>query len=144
MTEDFTKYFATYYAGRKEQWAACYCKAASINTNMYTEASHCTLKYAYLKGKANKRPNKCLYLLLKFTRDKEIEHLTKLKKRQAHQTAKTIFERHHTSNKLPLESVTKHSTWQVKNSGGTHDYTTVCEVQTCPMHMQVQLTLLIL
>ena len=38
-TQDFAKYFDTYYARRAEQWAACYRKSASINTNMYVEIS---------------------------------------------------------------------------------------------------------
>ena len=37
-TANFGKYFQTYYATNKEQWAACYRKEAFANTNMYVEA----------------------------------------------------------------------------------------------------------
>ena len=102
---------------------------------MSAEAFHRTLKYAYLKGKVNKRLDTSLYLLLKFARDKGFEHLMKLEKGKLTGRFKTNIERHHMSNKLPWESVTKTeaSTWQVKSSGGTCDYTIVHEVQTCPM-----------
>lgn len=35
-----------------------------VNTNMYVEAFHRVLKYVYLKGKVNKRLDKCLGILL--------------------------------------------------------------------------------
>ena len=43
-TSSFGDYFRTYYAHRAHQWAACYCKAAFINCNMYVEAFHHLLK----------------------------------------------------------------------------------------------------
>ena len=93
---------------------------------MYMEAFRHTLKYTYLKGKVNKRIDKCFYMLLNFASNKGFECLmVKLEKGKLTGWIKAIFDRHHTSNKLSLEAVTKtgESTWQVKSSGGTHEYT---------------------
>ena len=77
---------------RKSGHAACYHREAPINTNMYVEAFHRTLKYTYLKGKVNKRMDKCLYMLLKFARDKGFERLVKLEKGKLTGWIKVILE----------------------------------------------------
>ena len=69
-TANFGKYFQTHYANTKEQWATCYRKDAFVNTNMYVEAFHKVLKYVYMKGRVNKRLDKCIFVLLKLARDK--------------------------------------------------------------------------
>ena len=69
-TANFGKYFQTHYANTKEQWATCYRKDAFVNTNMYVEAFNRVLKYVYMKERVNKRLDKCIYVLLKFARDK--------------------------------------------------------------------------
>ena len=51
-------------------------KGAGINTNMYMEAFHNTLKYVYMQGPVN-RCDKCLHLLLQLARDKAFNHLVK-------------------------------------------------------------------
>ena len=79
-TSSFGDYFITYYSRRADQWAACYCKAAFINCNMYVEAFHHVLKYIYLKGTVNKRVDKCIHVLMKLARDKGFERLVKLEK----------------------------------------------------------------
>ena len=48
-TPNFDKYFQTHYANNKNQWAACYCKEAFVNTTMYVEAFHMVLKYMYVQ-----------------------------------------------------------------------------------------------
>ena len=58
----------------------CYRKKAGINTNMHVESFHRLLKYVYMKGKVNKRVDKCLHLLLKIARDKAYERLIKSEK----------------------------------------------------------------
>ena len=80
LTCDFADYFECHYAKRKEQWATCYRKEASINTNMYVEAFHRVLKYVYLKGKVNKRLDNCIGILLKLARDKGFERIAKMEK----------------------------------------------------------------
>ena len=47
-----------------------------IDTNMFYQAFHSVFKYTYLNGKANKRVDKCLVNLIKFT---EIKHLRELR-----------------------------------------------------------------
>ena len=79
-TRYFGDYLHTYYTARKEQWAMCYRKKAGINTNMHVESFHRLLKYVYMKGKVNKRVDKCLHLLLKIARDKAYERLIKSEK----------------------------------------------------------------
>ena len=37
-TKNFAKYFEIHYAYKKEQWASCYRRDATVNTNMYVEA----------------------------------------------------------------------------------------------------------
>ena len=69
-TQYFLNYFRTYYLHRKEEWAISYRKASLINTNMYVESFHRVLKHLYLKGKTNKRVDKCIQMLMKFERDK--------------------------------------------------------------------------
>ena len=46
-TEEFSKYFTIHYSKMAEEWAVaiCYRNAANINTNMYIERFHRTLKY---------------------------------------------------------------------------------------------------
>ena len=55
-------------------------KKSGITTNMHVENFHCLLKYVYMKGKVNKRMDKCIYILLKIARDKAFERIIKLEK----------------------------------------------------------------
>ena len=107
LTADFGKYFQTYYAINKEQWAACYRKEALVNTNMYMEAFHRVLKYVYMKGKVNKRVDNCVYILLKFARDKGYEHLVKIEKGKNTDNLSMIKLRHQSSLKLPYTHIRK-------------------------------------
>ena len=109
MTQTFGKYFSQYYAKTKEQWAACYRKAAFVNTNMYVEAFHHVLKYIYMKGKVNKRVDKCIHVL-KFARDKAFERLVKLEKGKVTARIHVIMARHLASQKLPTHLVTEQMT----------------------------------
>ena len=49
MTEKFGKYYEKNYKERKNQWAACYRKGCTANTNMYVESFHRVIKHIYLK-----------------------------------------------------------------------------------------------
>lgn len=79
-TINFCKYFSTYYVKRMEEWAVCFRKSANINTNMYVESFHRTLKYVYMKGRVNKRIDNLIHILMKVSRDKAFERLCKLEK----------------------------------------------------------------
>ena len=46
--EDFYKYFNTYYVPITCQWATCYRVNTVVNTNMYTESFHRSLKVVYI------------------------------------------------------------------------------------------------
>ena len=84
-TKDFFEYFDKYYVKRKQQWAGCYRKSSFINTNMYVEAFHRVLKHVYMKGKVNKRVDKCVHVLMRYERDKAFERLIKLKHQDEYQ-----------------------------------------------------------
>jgi hypothetical protein len=70
--ESFGNYFNNYYAKRKELWAFCYRKGAMLNTNMRIESFHRTFKHDYANGKAMSRIDKCLFMLVRYVRDKII------------------------------------------------------------------------
>ena len=55
-------------------------KTVGINTNMYVEAFHHTLKYLHMKGKLNQCVDKCVHLFMKIAKDKAFERLIKLEK----------------------------------------------------------------
>ena len=80
ITSAFARYFETHYAKRPEEWAACFRKSSNIDTNMYVESFHRTLKYVYMKGKVNKRVENLLYILMKISRDKTFERICKVEK----------------------------------------------------------------
>lgn len=105
QTKEYGEYFKTYYYFRKEQWAACYRRHSGINTNMYVEAFHRTLKHIYFQGKTNKRVDKCMNVLLRIARDKAFERLTKLEKGKASLRISTIKKRHKQSLKMPQDMV---------------------------------------
>ena len=63
-------------------------------------------KYIYLKGKANKRVNKCLVDLIKFNRDKTFERIKKLTEEKLTQKLSMIQSRHRNSLNLDSGSVT--------------------------------------
>ena len=137
QTEEFLKYFKTYYTTRRREWALCYKRSSHINTNMYVEAFHRVIKYLYLKGKTNKRVDKCIQMLLKYERDKCFERLTKIEKGKLSGRITTIMRRHTASRKLSatlIESVDD-VTWKVKSSDSQHDYTVVKEQTKCHVNI---------
>lgn len=74
-TQNFGKYFEKYYACRPEKWAFTYRIGLALNTNMYLEALHKKLKYLYMNGQQNRRVDKCIGLLMRFSRDMMIERV---------------------------------------------------------------------
>lgn len=139
-TKEFCRYFQAYYCNRKEQWASCYRKSAGINTNMYVESFHKVIKYLYLKGKTNKRVDKCIQVLLKYERDKGFERLIKLEKGKCSGRITAILKRHQTSKKLSTDLVSPvdDSTWKVKSSDSKNEYTVVNEAKECQSNCAVK------
>ena len=76
----FYKYFKDHYCNRLEQWASCFRKKTLLNTNMFLEAFHRTLKVVYMQQKQNRRIDFLLHILLKIAKDKVFDHITKLEK----------------------------------------------------------------
>ncbi|GFV78777.1 MULE domain-containing protein [Trichonephila clavipes] len=80
-TSEFGKYFQQNYAQRPEKWAYCYRKGLGINTNMYLESLHKTIKYHYFDGKHVKRLDVAIDGLLKLVRDLIFQRLVKITKK---------------------------------------------------------------
>lgn len=76
----FATYFAKHYASRSKVWATAHRVGSGINTNMYLESMHKTIKYIYLDGKVCRRLDKTIHALEKFVRDKQFERVVKLTK----------------------------------------------------------------
>ena len=84
------------------------------------------LKYVYMKGKVNKRMEKCIFVLLKLTRDKGVERLIKLEKRKNTERINLIRKHHQSSLKLSdykIIVIEEKSTWEVRTNDATHPYT---------------------
>ena len=72
--EIFSKYFKENYCNRLCEWASCFRRGSVVNTNMFVESFHRTLKVVYLEHKQNRRIDVLLHVLLKLSRDKVFEH----------------------------------------------------------------------
>ena len=59
-TSAFGDFFERQYVERASQWATCYRNSSGINTNMYLESFHKQLKTNYMKGRYNKRIDRCI------------------------------------------------------------------------------------
>ena len=132
-TEAFAKYFRTHYVPRAEQWAICFRKAANINTNMYVESFHRTLKYVYMKGRINKRIDNLIHVLMKISRDKLFERLCKLEKGKISGRLSAIRKRHLASTKLSFHLITRNTDmeWNVQSSDQKQDYIVTVENLKC-------------
>ena len=131
-TQRFAKYFKQEYSQRKHQWATCYRRTAGINTNMYVEAFHHTLKYLYMKGKINRRVDKCIHILMKIAKDKAFERLIKLEKGKTSYRIGIINSRHVHSIKLSIEAVrdTNCNEWTVTSTSKPETHYTIKKQQT--------------
>lgn len=90
----FWDFFQSNYKYKANTWAACYRKGVGINCNNFLESFHHTLKYVYFKGNKNKRLDKCINALLKYTRDKIFTRLINLAKDKYPQKDKLIRNSH--------------------------------------------------
>ena len=78
MHASFGKYFAAHYVSRTRKWAYCYRKNLGVNTSMYVESFHRTIKRNFLSRKANQRLDVALKALLDFTRHEQFMRLQAL------------------------------------------------------------------
>ena len=104
-TTSFSEYFKKEWLPKKAQWGYCYRVSLGINTNMFCEAFHRVFKYKYLKGKVNRRVDKCLVSLVKFSRDKVFERITKLAKGKNSAKHKRVYGSHLESMNVPFTKV---------------------------------------
>ena len=63
QTKEYGDYFKTYYSTRAHCWANCFRHHSFINTNMYLESMHKTLKYCVFEKKAVRRLDHAIYLV---------------------------------------------------------------------------------
>lgn len=107
---------------------------------MYVEAFHRVLKYLYLKGKVNKRLDKCVGVLLKLARDKGFERLVKIEKGKTTERISQIRARHRASLKIPTDHITEteeYCTWKVKSADGKDVYHVTQINKQCPHNCSI-------
>lgn len=131
-TIEFGLYFQDYYSNNTNAWAYCYRINSGINTNMFIERMHRTLKYIYLGGKVNKRLDKAVNILMKFVRDKLFDRLIVINKGKLTTKIKIIRDRHRASQTLDCSSVCQTDMgWQVPSSSSRCIYIVEERQPTC-------------
>ena len=107
---------------------------------MFCEAFHRVFKYSYLKGKANKRVDKCLVNLIKYNRDRVFSRLIKLTKGKVTQRIGIIQARHRTSLGMCFDAVKEidDNSWSCTSEDGKNSYKLslnkeICDEKRCNM-----------
>ena len=134
LSPEFSQYFGQEWPGKKEWWAYCYRAGLGINTNMAVEAFHRVFKYNYLRGKSNKRVDKCLINLLKFVRDKSFDRIIAMTKGKSTHKLNLIHERHCRSRLMNTYNVNCEEEglkWKVKSKDGRYTYTISKHAHSC-------------
>ena len=108
--EKFYNYFNSTYCSRLEEWAVCYRKGCTVNTNMFAESFHRVLNVVYLNHKKNRRINLLLMTLMKVARNKAFERFRKLETGKIAHRICEIMKRHQTALTLFPTSVTPKAT----------------------------------
>ena len=98
--KDFYKYFSDNYCNTINQWGTCFRRGATVNTNMFLEASHRVLKVVYLNHKQNRRIDFLITTLLKISRDKAFERFRKLESRKNTHRICEINKRHKSAQQM--------------------------------------------
>ena len=132
-TKEFAEYFDVHWVPYASRWGYYFRCGLGINTNMFCEAFHRVFKYNYLKGKQNRRVDKCLVNLMKYSRDKNFERIIKLTKGKATQRLKMIQERHQTSLRLSFGMITavNDAEWHVNSEAVDRRYDVKLTGQAC-------------
>ena len=143
----FYIYFQNVYCSRLQEWAACYRKGCTANTNMFVESFHRVLKVVYLHHKQNRRIDFLLITLTKIARNKTFERLRKVEMGKNTHRICEISKRHKSAIAISPDHLTpiQHNKWNVRsNTESTRNYTVekiqdscdckvVCqECQICP------------
>ena len=101
---------------------------------MYVEAFHRVLKYIYMKGKVNKRLDKCIFVLLKLARDKGFERLVKIEKGKNTERIRLIRSRHQKSMELSfaqIEVTKEDNVWKLSSSDNSNVYHVTLQHEEC-------------
>uniref|UniRef100_A0A6P7FSL1 Uncharacterized protein LOC114332217 n=1 Tax=Diabrotica virgifera virgifera TaxID=50390 RepID=A0A6P7FSL1_DIAVI len=132
-TYAFKEYFVKHYADRYKMWAYCFRLHVGINTNMYLESLHKTIKHHYLEGKQCKRLDKTINALMNLLRDKMFQKIIKVEKGKKTTKVSRIQESH-----MKLKTITSvkfmsdENGWQVLSSNFEHTYFVENQSNTCP------------
>ena len=132
----FSKYFKENYCNRLSEWASYFRIGSVVNTNMFLESFHRTLKVVYLEHKHNRRIDYLLHTLLKIARDKVFEQLTKLEKGKFTYRVSEINKRHKEAQRMEslmeLVHAVDDNTWSIPSArDGSVKYTIKQTTETC-------------
>lgn len=116
-------------------------KGLGINTNMYLESFHKVLKLIYLEGKKCKRVDKCIFALMKLTRDKMFSRLQKNVKGKNSYRVELINQRHIKSKSLNNHiSQTPEDSWLVNSETNSavqyivlKEKDILCDIEKCQL-----------
>ena len=115
----FGAYFYDNYVKNNKTllWAGCFRIGTSANTNMYAESFHNILKTVYFGKKQNRRVDQLLFVLLKISRDKNLDQIIKKQKGKITHRIREIRIRHKNSESIDLLDIKKISVneWTVRN-----------------------------
>ena len=76
----FYQYFNTQYVTKVKEWATCFRIGTIVNTNMFVESFHRSLKVNCLNNKQNRRVDRLIHVLLRIARNLIYEQLNKVEK----------------------------------------------------------------
>lgn len=135
----FEHYHHQNWSTKVQQWAHCHRVGLEINTNMFAEAFHRTFKYDYLKGKVNKRLDKCILALIKFSQDKGYQRLQKLTKGKITARIGAIRKHHLESQRISQDRVQQmdEKVWNVNNVNGPQNNYRVVKEDREPSEVEI-------
>ena len=118
------------------EWASYFRIGSVVNTNMFLESFHRTLKVVYLQHKHNRRIDYLLHTLLKIARDKVFEQLTKLEKGKFTHRVSEINKRQKEAQRMEslmeLVHAVDDNTWSIPSArDGSVKYTIKQTTETC-------------
>lgn len=123
-TETFGHYFDKYYHSTTKAWAFCYRKHTGLNSNIYLEKMHRSIKYFYLLGKRANRLDKSLYELMHFLKNLSSNRPITINKGRLTPKLSEIRKRHISSLKMDTAQIHRgNESWRVisKNLNEVYD-----------------------
>ena len=116
-SQSMASYFEKFYATRPREWASCFRVGTRINTNMFVESFHRTLKEVYFERKQNRRVDHLLFKLRKISRDKAYEQVIKAEKGKSTVRQRENMKRHKQAESIPGNALLRKDddSWEVKS-----------------------------